>query len=323
MDYSFASRGSTPDSQVGELKITAKCVADNETLKEHIWSALDRGLPEFAPAQAVTAKEVVIVCSGPSIKSQIKKIKKLARKGHFIMAVKGGHDFLLEHGITPHVAIAVDPREYITKYFSQKKKGIKYLIASQCHPAMFDFLSEQDVVLWHLLCGSCKTALEERNVKRIMVGGGSTSGGRALVLAHMMGFRKCHIFGMDSCLRSRSGKVIRSLDEFVESDAILKVNGDLVKDSDSMTNAELVKSNKVVNLEVGGKAYVCDLQMAAQVDEFQKILPMLSGFTVKSYGDGIITRIIDERRSQGCGQCRLHNEPWETKHDLPSYAQIP
>ena len=157
------------------LAIKAKCVAGPEERLEHIKSALERGLEEFGPSNPHD-QEVAIIGSGPSVKKQIKRIRRMKDRGVMILAVKGAHDFLLGHGIWPHAALAVDPQTHIVSCFRKKlpegePNRPAYLIASQCHPELFDYLSDQRVVLWHLLATSSHKFLEGK----FQVGGGSTS----------------------------------------------------------------------------------------------------------------------------------------------------
>ena len=133
------------------LKIRARCVVDAKGRLAHIKAALERGLQEFGSSPAHD-KEILVVGSGPSVKSQIKKIRKLSQAGAMILAIKGAHDFLIKHHILPHAALAVDPMPHIVRCFRKKlpqgaPKRPAYLIASQCHAELFDYLSDQHVIL--------------------------------------------------------------------------------------------------------------------------------------------------------------------------------
>ena len=120
------------------LQVSAKCVVDAKAAKNIFVQPLERNLEEFGPSP-VHDKEICVIGSGPSVRTQIKKIKKLRDKGCMILAIKGAHDFLMENGIIPHAALAVDPQPHIVKCFSKKLPKTKeirpsYLIASQCCP---------------------------------------------------------------------------------------------------------------------------------------------------------------------------------------------
>ena len=64
-----------------ELAIKAKCVAGPEQRLEHIAAALERNLEEFGPSNPHD-KEVAIIGSGPSVKKQIKRIRRMRERGN-------------------------------------------------------------------------------------------------------------------------------------------------------------------------------------------------------------------------------------------------
>ena len=262
------------------LKIQAKCVLDAQGRLEHIEQALERGLEEFGPSKPHD-KEVCVVGSGPSVKKQIGKIKRLKEDGVMILAVKAAHDFLIKRGVIPHAALAVDPQDHIWKCFQKKlPKGEverpAYLIASQSHPSTFDFLEDQRVILWHLLA----TSSAERLKGRHQIGGGSTSGSRGIVLSYMMGFRKFHLFGFDSCLEpgKNPDNMLRKIDG-------QKWGGE--------------EKEKIMELVCEGKTFYADPAMAAQANEIQQVFAMLEGARFKAYGKGLIQTVIKSNAEKG------------------------
>ena len=260
------------------LKIQAKCVLGPEERLEQIKAACERGLEEFGHSPPHD-KEAVLVGSGPSVKSQIKKIRRLYDEGCFILAIKGAHDFLIEKGIIPHAALAVDPQPHIVRCFRKKLKegSVRrpvYLIASQCHPELFDYLDDQRVILWHLLATSSAEYLKGK----LQVGGGSTSGSRGLVLAWLMGFRKFHLFGFDSCLEGEGDSKLR------------KITGERWGG---------VEKEKIMELVCEGKTFYADPAMAAQANEIQDVIRMLEGAQIKAYGKGLIQLIVETNAKKG------------------------
>ena len=259
------------------LRIRAKSVVDAQGRLEQIKSAIDRGLDEFGPSPEHD-KECIVVGSGPSVKGQLKKIRRLKEKGGFILAIKGAHDFLLKNNIVPHAALAVDPQPHIVRCFRKKlpeSEPIRpaYLISSQCHPDLFDYLKDQNVILWHLLATSSSEFLKGR----LQVGGGSTSGSRGIVLAWMMGFRTFHLFGFDSCLQGTGTKRLR------------KITGETWGGD----------GENILQLVCEGKTFYADPAMAAQANEIQDVLRMLAGSRFKAYGKGLIQTIFETNAGKG------------------------
>ncbi len=266
------------------LKVKAKCVLDSQGRIEHIKAALERGLEDFGPSKAHD-KEIVIVGSGPSVKGQIKKIRALKRKDCFILAVKGAHDFLFKNKIAPHAALAVDPQPHIVRCFRRKLPEGEpvrpaYLIGSQCSPELFDYLSDQRVILWHLLAASSQEILKNK----IQIGGGSTSGSRAMVVGWMMGFRKFHLFGFDSCLQGDGESKLR------------KITGERWGGI-----AENGKREVIMELVCEGKTFFADPAMAAQANEIQDVVKMLTNSMFKAYGKGLIQTIFQANRDKEWG----------------------
>jgi hypothetical protein len=266
------------------LKVKARCVLDAEGRIEHIKSALARGLEEFGPSKEHD-KEICIIGSGPSVRTQVKKIRNLKKKGCFILAVKGAHDFLLKNKIMPHAAVAVDPQPHIVRCFRRKLPPGEitrpaYLIASQCCPEVFDYLEDQRVILWHLLSNTSQEVLKNK----IQLGGGSTSGSRAMVLGWMMGFRAFHLFGFDSCLQGQGESKLR------------KITGERWGGLNDSGKREVM-----MELVCEGETFFADPAMAAQANEIQDVVKMLTGSMFKAYGKGLIQTIFKANRDKEWG----------------------
>lgn len=242
------------------LKIGAHCVMSDEGLYNHIRLALLRGLPLIEPHPEHDGV-VVLVGSGPSVKGQIESIRKHREAGHAIVAIKDAHDWLVDQGIIPDYAVAVDPQEHRWNCFILKRPEVRYMIASQCHPAMFDHLEGHKVFLWHLYIKEGQTYPPDS----WLVTGGTTTGLRAISLFYSMGWRKFELYGYDSCL----------------SDGDLRVNG--------------TKANSTISVIVGGKTFTSSPEMAAQANEFQTLYTVMPDMEVTSHGRGIITTILEER----------------------------
>lgn len=240
-----------------QLEIRAKCVYEDDQLLDHLRSSMRRKIPHFMPTPQHD-HEIACVGSAPSVRNFVEEIRALKERGVYIMAIKAAHDFLIGHGIIPHMAIAVDPQPHIKKCFQKKRQDVFYFLASQCHPELFDFFDGHKVVLWHLLTG--KEGEKEAINNEPALGGGSTSGMRAMTLSWAMGFRKINLFGYDSCL----------------SGTELKIDG--------TTHEE-----PPLKLWIHGREFDCNPPMAAQVTEFEKVLNAFKGHVqVRVHGDGAI-----------------------------------
>jgi hypothetical protein len=119
---------------------------------------------------------------------------------------------------------------------------------------------------------------------RIMVGGGSTSGSRGIVLSWMMGFRRFHLFGFDSCLQGTGNRRLR------------KITGEQWggKNEDG-------KLEQIMELVCEDKIFHADPAMAAQAQEIQDVIAMLEGSMFKAYGKGLIQTIFKANRDKEWG----------------------
>lgn len=234
-----------------------------------IESASTRGLPELAPAFVSHDGTMVLVGSGPSLPTFIDEIKAERAKGRPILAINGAHDFLCEHDLTPDLFLTTDPRD-LRHNLERKNHHTVYLLASRCAPEVFDHLKDCAVMLWH----SNSHHEEVETVKKyakLAIGGGSTSGLRAIAVAWFMGFRNFILFGYDSCLDAEGKK--------------------------RFYGGQVGLTTPVI---VGGKKFVCNMAMAAQANEFQKATyGWLPDLHIESRGPGLISAILEERKKAG------------------------
>jgi hypothetical protein len=99
------------------LKVTGQCVADDNTLFEHMDAAIARGYPQVVHNQNTHTGPILLVASAPSVKGQLELIKKMKEAGSPIVAIKGAHDWLIENGVTPDYALAIDPQEHRIAFY--------------------------------------------------------------------------------------------------------------------------------------------------------------------------------------------------------------
>jgi 6-hydroxymethylpterin diphosphokinase MptE-like protein len=244
------------------------CNTDDATLTAHVHSALARGLPELfkGPQHEIVA---VLVGSGPTVAGQLDSLRRQRKRGRPIFAMNEAHDWLISRDFIPDYAVAVDAQDHVQKWFANKRKDVKYWIASQCHPKTFDHLSDCQVWLWHLEFNKGKAF--PPTAMRIC--GCTTTGLRTITLLYVMGFRRFELYGYDSCLQ----------------DGTLRVNGDAPPEKDEIIPmiVELAPGNR--------RLFYCNPGMAGQADEFQELFTMMPDIAIQSYGDGLITAILDAR----------------------------
>lgn len=251
------------------LEIDVSQFGTAEANTEHIRSALQRGLPELQPALASHDGTLVICGSGPSLPLFIDQIKKEQENGRPLCAINGAHDFLCEHGAVPEFFLTVDPRP-MPQNLKRVNAYTTYLLASRVNPETFDAVKHVKTVLWHSWSEEAECDVW-RGMGKFGVGGGTTSGLRAINVGYVLGYRKFRLYGLDSCLSDD-----RSTKRFTGE-----------------------KAGAIVDVIVGDRTFWCNHAMAQQAQDFQKLYAVMPDMTVESFGDGLITAILAERRKRG------------------------
>jgi uncharacterized Rossmann fold enzyme len=248
------------------LKIIGKCVADDETLFANMDAAIARGYPQITKSGDLKEDVIALVASGPSVAGQIDTIKKMQKSGTKIVAIKDAHDWLISQGLIPDYALAIDPQEHRWNCFKTPHKGVEYMIASQCHQSMFEHLEGQNITIWHPYI----TKGQNRPKNSMLIGGGTTSGLRAISLYYVLGWRHFALFGFDSC---NDGDKLR-------------VNGDPIKEADKLNE---------VRIDPDGETFYCNASMALQAEHFQTYYDYLPDAVFYPFGHGLIQAIIKKR----------------------------
>ena len=165
----------------------------NEQVIENIKTNACRDLP------FVNFNRVCLCGSGPSLKDQIDKIKKRISLGFEVASVNGAYNFLQDHGIVSDYFFMIDAREGINlPFIDRPHKDTQFIIASQCHPEIFETLKDQNVWLWQVdNYTGAGDAIREASPRTTIFGGASNVGHSCMAPLMAMGFRIMHIFGFD------------------------------------------------------------------------------------------------------------------------------
>ena len=213
-------------------------------------------------------QDIAIVTGGPSLEVTFDELEKLVSDGVKTVAVNGTHDWLIERGIRPSAMVMCDARPFNSRFVANPQESIKYFIASQCHPAVYDALEGFDVYQYHLYLGLGERQVVDRIIGSVpWVVGGSTVGLRAIHLMRVLGFQRMHIFGMDSCRMEGKHHCYPQKENDYE---------------------------QVQEFTIGDRTFVCDYWHLAQMEGFVNLAKSLGDlFELQIHGDGAIAHLVN------------------------------
>ena len=178
---------------IENLDIKSKYAATPEEHLANVQAAIALGLPSLQKGD-LTNEPIAVVCSGPSLKATRREIRYFNK----ILTCSGAHEYLLRFGIVPTWHMEGDPRKHKAVFVKHPHKRVQYLIASSCHPQMFENLKGYDVRVWHsLMKAEHLLTMDHYPSGDWVLTGGTNVGMRALVVARLLGFTNVHVFGMD------------------------------------------------------------------------------------------------------------------------------
>lgn len=174
------------------VKQTVSYCVETWIRDEQIKLAIERTKARIEPVHDLKTEPCAVVCFGPSLAETWEQIKEFK----YVFSCSGSHRFLVERGIIPTWHVEVDPRAHKVKLIGPPHADVEYLIASTCHPAVFDHLDGYNVKLWHVFDGK-EDALRTLPHGEWALTGGCSVGLRVLTIARFFGFTDQHVFGMD------------------------------------------------------------------------------------------------------------------------------
>lgn len=244
--------------------------ADTDHILNNIRTNIKRQLPQVKPYQE-NPQKIAIVAGGPSLNDTLPELRRqVEEEGYMLVAVNGTFDWLVERGFKPSVHAMVDARQFNTRFVQNPISTCKYLIASQCHPDVFDALKGQNVHIFHVLneIGEKEILDDYYYGKYHFVVGGSTVVLRTIWMMRMLGFTKMDIHGFDSCYMNGNHHAYQQ----VENDDC-----------------------EVREVECMGKKFQCAGWMASQYEDFQHFIASLGDkFELNVHGNGLIAYMMEE-----------------------------
>jgi uncharacterized Rossmann fold enzyme len=241
----------SPDIREDQIRISISCVQGR-----------------FEPAKELSNEPLAVVCYGPSLRKTWQELKKFKN----IITCSGAHKFLIDRGIIPTWHVDLDPREHKVQMLGEPHKDVQYLMASTCHPKMWEKLEGFNLKLWHIFNGE-----QDRNLPvayprgEWILTGGNNVGMRCMVLGRLLGFRDQHVFGMD-CSFPKEGS----------------------HHADIHLNAH----PKLYQVPHDGKIFYCEPVMLVYARQFFHEVKQLPDVHFSLYGDGLLQHMAYSRRDE-------------------------
>lgn len=182
-----------------KLELKANGWTDEATIRLHVRSAAERGLRQFRRTIKERGETALIVGTAPSLAKHFDEIKERKKSGDVIYSVNQAHDYLIQRGVLPDYFVAIDPCAGWEPIL-HPRVDVTYLLASICHPSLFDLCPAESTIVWHPPYSGWVPDEMQKLRKTIieMVPGGSTAALRSIWLAYLSGFRSIRLYGLDS-----------------------------------------------------------------------------------------------------------------------------
>ena len=184
------------------------CITSTE-MHENFYATLERGFTPINEHIGAYTGSCSIVGSGPTIKETHKELVG------DVIAINSAIGYLLDNGIVPIFGLLWDGTE-IVEQFARPHPDITYLVASRCHPKVFERLKDCKVIVWHaggdhdiidvMLRPEVVAKMKE---PQPLILGGSAGVTRTIYVASVLGYTDIHIYGADSCYSAEGDTHIR------------------------------------------------------------------------------------------------------------------
>lgn len=173
------------------------CITSND-LHSNFYATLERGFTPINDLLGSYHGTCSIVGSGPTIRQTHKELVG------DVIAINSAISYLLDCGIVPKFGVLWDGTEIVEK-FARPHPDITYLVASRCHPKVFERLKDCKVIVWHaggdhdIAEVMSKPEVIAKMTHQPLICGGSAGVTRTLYVASVLGYTDIHLFGADSC----------------------------------------------------------------------------------------------------------------------------
>ena len=248
------------------LTIMNKMHSTQDELEYNVETNMKRDTPRFMDLPLLIARnEPIAICGGgPSLDDHAEEIKQFDQ----VLTCGSAHDHVVSLGITPTFACAVDAMADSKDYFKNPQAKTTFLLASQCHPTLYDQLKDHKIAMWHFRGQVDK---EELFKGEKQIAWGCMIGVISIPLALCLGFQHLHFFGFDG---NHVGHKHHAYDVGVHSDIIYE--------------------RGILPVEINNRKFVTTTSLIAQMENIFDVFGSVDGKFLKGYVhvDGLWAEVI-------------------------------
>jgi hypothetical protein len=225
--------------------------------------------------------EVMLVGGGPSLPAFETDIRLKKAAGVKLVTLNGAYNWAIERGLAPLSTIVVDAREFNKRFTKPVREDCMYFLASQCDPAVFEGLPKERTFIWHTSAEMIQDLLLHQYDYSFPVPGGSTVLLRAIPLFRMLGYKRFHLYGCDSCLMNvPDGSEIGRTDLPMQHHAY---------EQPENNDPAAIR----VNVTGTSRVFYCYPWMISQAQEMQDLIRGLGEeIELEIYGDGLLAYLL-------------------------------
>jgi hypothetical protein len=244
---------------------------EQEQIRANVRHNIAQGWQQVHP-HATNDLECMIVGGGPSLANAEMQDEIIEKRGAGVKLVtlNGAYNWALDRGLTPSAQIIVDARPFNARFTKPVVDHCLYLIASQCDPSVLDGLPKDRTYLFHAMSSLSEDLLTAQyGDEWHTIPGGSTVLLRAIPLLRMLGYRRFHLYGCDSCLKDDAHHAY----DQPEND-----------------------KNIVMPVKLGqsGRIFYCHGWMVSQAQELLDLIRMLGDvIELEIHGDGLLAYMLN------------------------------
>jgi SAM-dependent methyltransferase len=243
---------------------------EQEQIRANVRHNIAQGWQQVHP-HATNDVECMIVGGGPSLANAEMQDEIIEKRGAGVKLVtlNGAYNWALDRGLTPSAQIIVDARPFNARFTKPVVDHCLYLIASQCDPSVLEGLPKERTYLFHAMSSLSEDLLTAQyGDEWHTIPGGSTVLLRAIPLLRMLGYRRFHLYGCDSCLKDDAHHAY----DQPEND-----------------------KNIVMPVKLGqsGRIFYCHGWMVSQAQELLDLIRMLGDvIELEIHGDGLLAYML-------------------------------